>query len=218
MTAVAISECRLDCDADIALDDAYDELNAEERDRAASFVFPRDRDRYIRAHGFLRRQLGAFLGLSARNVPITVGEGGKPFVDGHAVSFNLSHSADHAVVAIAASGDLGIDLELLDRSLGDQLDGLSRMCMTVDEQDALAASPPDERIARFLSYWTAKEARMKLMGEGMSLEPQTISLELADGRPVGYLRPLAPEAELRFVPLAHPDAVCCLAVRRSQVA
>ena len=108
--------------------------------------------------------------------------------------------------------------ELLDRSLGDQLDGLSRMCMTVDEQDALAASPPDERIARFLSYWTAKEARMKLMGEGMSLEPQTISLELADGRPVGYLRPLAPEAELRFVPLAHPDAVCCLAVRRSEAA
>lgn len=212
---VDISECRLDSDADIGLDEAYATLNEEERTRAASFVFQRDRDRYVRAHGFLRRRLGAFLELSPENVPIAVADGGKPYVQGEAASFNLSHSEAHAVLAISLNAEIGIDIETFDRGLGDQLDGLAQMCMTPEEQDALGATPADERVARFLSYWTAKEARMKLTGEGMALEPQAISLELMDGRPVGYLRPLSPDAGLRFIPLSRPDAVCCLAVRHS---
>ena len=211
---VDIGECRLSSDADIRLNEAYAELSDEERARAASFVFDIDRERYVRAHGFLRRRLGDFLGLSAKDVPIAVAPGGKPYVEGHEASFNLSHSGSHAVVAIARHGDIGIDLETFDRDLEGQLDGLARMCMTDDEQHALAATPADDRIARFLSYWTAKDARMKLTGEGMALEPQTISLDLADGRPVGYLQPLSPEADLRFISLSAPGTICCLAVRR----
>ncbi|WP_372787018.1 4'-phosphopantetheinyl transferase superfamily protein [Phenylobacterium sp.] len=213
---VDIGECRLDTDADIALGDAHADLNDEERARARSFVFARDRDRFIRARGYLRRRLGAFVGVAPKAVPIATGEDGKPFLEGRPASFNLSHSGDLAVLAVTRGDDIGIDLETVDRSPGfeDQLDDLSRFCLNGEEQAALAKLPPPQRVRRFLSYWTAKEARMKLTGEGMALEPRTIALELSGGRAVGYLRPRGPDAVLRFIPLSRPDAICCLAVRR----
>lgn len=215
---VDIGECRLDTEADIALNDAYADLDDAERARAASFVFARDRDRFVRAHGYVRRKLGAFVGLAPKDVPIVAGDGEKPYVEGGRVSFNLSHSGSLAVLAVISGADVGIDLETLDRSnrLEDDLDGLASMCMTGEEQAALAILPPARRVRRFLSYWTAKEARMKLTGEGMALEPHTIALDLSDGRPVGYLRPRGPRADLRFVRLSRPDAICCLALRRGR--
>ena len=213
---VEIGECSLDTDADITLPGAYADLSGEERERAASFVFDRDRERFVRAHGYLRRKLGAAVRLGPKDVPLATQDGGKPFVDGHGVSFNLSHSGDHAVVAIAHGREVGIDLETVERfdGLDDDLEGLSRSCLTDDEQAALAALPVERRVRRFLAYWTAKEARMKLTGEGMALEPLAISLRLANGTPVGYLRPRGPPASLRFIPLSSPDRICCLAVRR----
>jgi len=214
--AVDIGECRLDGDDNVAVEAAWSWLCDEERARAAEFVFEHDRCRFVRARGYLRSRLAARLRLSPRDVPIAVGADGKPFVEGHDLSFNLSHSGAHAVLAISAAGEVGIDLEVEDRGdgLGGQIDGLVDLCMTGQEQAALAASPPERRVRRFLSYWTAKEARMKLSGEGFALDPLQISLELAKGRPVGYRRPRGRRADLRFVPLSRPDAICCLAVWR----
>jgi 4'-phosphopantetheinyl transferase len=213
---IDIGECCLDTETDIALDDAYALLNDEERTRAASFVFERDRDRFVRAHGYLRKGLGAFLDIAPEDVPIAADAGGKPYVEGGGVSFNLSHSGSRMVVAMTRDGEVGVDLELLDRSEGfhDQLDGLSRMCLNREEQEALSGLPREPRVRRFLSFWTAKEARMKLTGEGMALEPRAIALKLSSGVPVGYLRPRMLRTNLRFIALSNPDAICCLAVRR----
>jgi 4'-phosphopantetheinyl transferase len=212
---VDISECRLDTEADIALGEAYAMLNPEERARTARFVFTRDAERYVRGRGYLRRRLGAFLGMAPTEAPILVGEYGKPFVEGHLVEFNLSHSGSHAVLAITSQAHVGIDIETVDRlNLGDELDGLARMCLTDEERRALTDLPPERRERRFLSYWTAKEARMKLTGEGFALDPLDISLELSGGKAVGYSRPTEPSADLRFIRLSHPDAICCLAIER----
>jgi 4'-phosphopantetheinyl transferase len=215
---IDIGECGLDTDGDIALGDAFADLSDEERARAAGFVFERDRDRFVRARGYLRRRLGAFVEVAPREVPIAVGDDGKPFIEGRRVNFNLSHSGSLAVVVITRGGEVGIDLETMDRSdrLEDELEGLSRLCMTGEEQDALAGLPRERRVRRFLSYWTAKEARMKLTGEGMALDPRAIALKLSDGRPVGYLRPRGLRADLRFIKLSRPDAICCLAIRRAE--
>jgi 4'-phosphopantetheinyl transferase len=214
---VEVTECCLDTDTDIALASAYGHLSEDERARAASFVFAVDRDRFVRGRGYLRHKLGAALKIAAKDVPLAAGDNGKPFVDGHAANFNLSHSGSRAVVAVTSGGDLGIDLEVVDRwdRLDEQLDGLAQMCLTPEERDALDGLAPEQKVRRFLSYWTAKEARMKLTGEGFALDPLEISLELLNGRPVGYRRPAAPGADLRFIPLSDPDAVCCVAVRRA---
>jgi 4'-phosphopantetheinyl transferase len=220
--ALAEAEPRIElaeCDLDGAGGDFGDDcalLDPGERRRAAAFIFERDRVRFVRAHAFLRRRLGAFLGLAPEAVPIVAPDGAKPFVDGAHVRFSLSHSGGLAVLAVTADREVGIDLELLDRSGGfrDELDDLARACMTADEVAALADLPTDARVRRFLSFWTAKEARMKLTGEGLSLDPLDISLELQHGEPAAYARPLKPRAELQFVSLSDPQAVCCLATAR----
>lgn len=213
---IEIGEGCLDTDADIALAEAHAVLDKGERARAAGFVFARDRDRFVRAHGYLRRRLGRFLGTAPEAVMIVTPDGEKPFIEGGGASFSLSHSGSRVALAITRGADVGIDLETLERSdsLDGQMDGLARMCLTGEERGALAALPPERRSRRFLAYWTAKEARMKLTGEGMALEPRKIALRLSDGRPVGYRRPRAPRAGLRFVALSGPDTICCLAVRR----
>jgi phosphopantetheine--protein transferase-like protein len=215
---IDIGECDLDAATDAELGEAYALLDAEERSRAAAFVFAIDRNRFVRAHGYLRRRLGAFLGLAPQAVPIVAPKDGKPFVDGHDVDFNLSHSGALAVLAMTDDHQIGIDVELLDWSqrFAEDLDGLAQTCMTTVERQALAAAPGPQRIRRFFAYWTAKEARMKLTGEGFKLDPLEIALELREGEPVAYRRPAAPQADLRFIPLADPNAICCLAVRRDQ--
>jgi 4'-phosphopantetheinyl transferase len=215
---VEVGECRLDDDRDICLSEAGGLLDAGERERAGAFLFARDRERFVRAHGYLRRMLGAFLRLPPAEVPIVAPKDEKPFVDGRRVDFSLSHSGGLAVLAVTEAGDVGLDVELLDWSqrFADDLEGLARSCMAVREQAALAAVDGAERVRRFMAYWTAKEARMKLTGEGLALEPQEIELQLRKGEPVGYRRPHPPQADLHFLRLRHPDAVCCLALRRQR--
>jgi 4'-phosphopantetheinyl transferase len=212
---IELAECDLD-GAGMDVGEAYAVLDPSERRRAAGFVFQRDHDRFVRAHAFLRRQLGAFLGMTPEAVPIVAPEWEKPFVDGSEARFSLSHSGGLAVLAITEGRDVGIDLELPDRSgsFRDELDDLARSCMTAGELAALAGLPLENRIHRFLCFWTAKEARMKLTGQGLSLDPLEISLELRDGEPVAIARPQLPVADLRYVALSDPQAICCLAVGR----
>ena len=180
---IEIDEICLDTDADMALDSAKAALSAEERARAASFVFANDRDRFVRGRGHLRRRLGLALRMAAEAVPLAAGKDGKPFVAGHGIKFNLSNSGGRAVIALSSGGEVGIDLEIVDRwnHLDEQLDGLEQMCLTAEEQRAVAGLRPGQRVRRFLSFWTAKEARMKLTGEGFGLDPLDISLEVCPG-------------------------------------
>ena len=212
---VDIGECDLDDAAAADLSASYALLNKAERSRAAAFVFDLDRNRFVQAHGYLRRRLGAVLGLAPERVPIVAPKDEKPFVDGRPIDFNLSHSGPLAVLAISDDQQVGVDVELLDWSqrFAEDLEGLAQATLTAQEREALDAAPGAARIRRFFAYWTAKEARMKLTGEGFRLDPLEISLELRGGDPVGYLRPLTPAADLRFIPLAYPGATCCLAVR-----
>lgn len=215
---VEIGECYLDDASCFVLEDAYQLLDAHERRRAEAFVFERDRDRYIRAHGFMRSRLAAFVGVPAENLVIVAEAGGKPYLAGHGdVDFNLSHSGAYAVLAMTRGQAVGIDIEAVHKSLGDDPGDLFEACLVADERDALNNLSASEQRRRFLSYWTAKEARMKMTGEGLTLEPTEIALKLIEGWAAGYRQPIAPAAELRFVPLSWPDAICCLATGGASV-
>jgi hypothetical protein len=53
---------------------------------------------------------------------------------------------------------------------------------------------------------------MKLTGDGMSLPPRQIELDLRNGVPIGYLRPDSPATQAIFIDLGRPGAICCLAL------
>jgi 4'-phosphopantetheinyl transferase len=109
------------------------------------------------------------LGISPHEVNIQLQPTGKPFVQGNkAVYFNLSHSADVIVLAVTEEGEIGVDVERVDREFD---------WMRVDS--VLAPSEIEwiqgnERIdpstvyQRFFQIWTLKESYIKCTGEGMS--------------------------------------------------
>ncbi len=208
-----VFECDLDSDRDIELEEAGRLLSHEEHTRAGGFVFQSDRDRFVRGRGFTRRVLGAYLGKDPEKVIIDTSAGGKPQVRGGGINFNLSHSGGYLVVVVTNGPAVGIDIEVADRndSLEHELSDLAGACLTPNEQSELFRTPASERKKRFLTYWTAKEARMKLHGEGFSLEPKSVALELDGGTPIGYLQPTKPQSKLRFVQLCAPAVICCLA-------
>lgn len=199
MADVRLVFARLDDDRDIALGDALSWLAPDEMDRAARFRFERVRARYIRARGLLRRTLGETLGMSPQRLAFTYGDTGKPGLEDSELAFNLSHSAGHAVIAHGGTAPLGVDIEALERTgnLARDLDGLARRCFNPTECAAIDAAP--DTLRHFLVFWTAKEARMKLTGEGLWLDPQAIRLRLdQNGLPTGYDVPSAPAATLRL--------------------
>ncbi|MFX0544539.1 4'-phosphopantetheinyl transferase family protein [Roseovarius sp. S1116L3] len=207
---VVVSVCQLDDDRDMPLDEGRALLSPAESARAERFHFERDRHRQIRGRAFLRREVGRTLGADPRTLILTDGPDGKPRVKGPALEFNLSHSGDLAVLAISERGPVGIDVELIDRRV--DVASLARSVFAGAETDTLLALSENLCLLRFLAFWTAKEARMKLTGEGMGLQPLHIALELNDGWPVGYLRPATPAARAAFVDLGDPRAICCLAL------
>ena len=208
--AVGVAQCHLDDDRDIAVSEAWSLLSVDETARARRFHFDRDRTRYVRGRGFLRTILGKACGQEPTRLVFGTGTRGKPSLQDSALAFNLSHSGGLAVVAFSPSEPLGIDIEFIDRQA--DISGLAETCLTQTERAVLDDLPEAARAARFFAFWTAKEARMKLTGEGMLLLPKQISLDLHDGLPVGYLRPDVPAARAVFLDLRHPSALCCLAI------
>ena len=87
-------------------------LSDDERGRAARFVRSEDQRKFVVARGALRRLLGLYLGKNPAAVRLGYSERGKPFVeDGAGITFNLSHSGELALYAIASARRVGIDVE-----------------------------------------------------------------------------------------------------------
>ena len=167
---------------DSGADEPYQWLSADERARAGRFVFARDRRRYIAARGVLRALLGRYLGLAPAAVGFRYGANGKPaLAPGQAggLDFNVSHSADVAVVAISGAGQVGVDVEAI-RSLPDR-DDLARGLFTEAEYGALRALPSGLRDLGFFNGWTRKEAFVKATGEGLSRPLAGFEVTLAPG-------------------------------------
>lgn len=166
-------------------------LDATERARAARFHFERDRQHYIATHGLLRNLLGDTLNQSASTLTFQSGPYGKPALaaeDRHCpnLGFNLSHSGDWAMFALAWDREVGIDLETITHVEGDEdeLSGLAARIFSTREMTHWRALPKIEtRRAAFLRAWTRKEAYAKAIGKGVADELRHIELVLDAAAP-----------------------------------
>lgn len=141
-------------------------LAPDERQRARRFLFERDRARFTAARAGLRAVLGACLGLAPASVPLRARPGGKPELDlaDAPVRFNLSHSGERALVAVALGRDVGVDLELL-REIDHR--SMARRFFTAGEQAAISGSARGP-LEAFYRCWVAKESYLKARGEGLA--------------------------------------------------
>ncbi|MBE3560031.1 MAG: 4'-phosphopantetheinyl transferase superfamily protein [Ktedonobacteraceae bacterium] len=150
-------------------------LADDERQRAASFHFVRDRNRFIVARGLLRTILGLYLRSEPRGLRFLYSARGKPSLapagkgsKGSAgeVRFNLAHSHEVALFAFSSACEPGIDVEFV-RPLADARQIAERF-FSVRENGVLRELDPVEMHRRFFLYWTRKEAYLKALGEGLA--------------------------------------------------
>jgi 4'-phosphopantetheinyl transferase len=190
-------------------------LDDEERRRVDRIRVTAARHRFVAARALTRRALGHFLATSPEEIRFSYGERGKPLL-AHPIGdpplhFNLAHSGDTAVVAIAREV-LGVDVEAL-RPMP-SAHRLARRFCSAAEQQWLADRPEQQFGPSFLALWTCKEAYLKAegIGVGMPLREVSVDPDAARIRSIPSDRGCADRWTLLRTELPEP-ALCCVAIR-----
>jgi 4'-phosphopantetheinyl transferase len=159
-------------------------LSHDERLRAERFFFERDKRRFIAARALLRIMLAGYLGANPDSLVFSYGVAGKPALAGRwagALDFNVSHSTDGVLYAIATGRAVGVDLEYI-RPLHDMAEIAARV-LSRGEQEIFSNASPAACERMFYEFWTRKEAFIKAMGYGLSFPVQQLDVTLPFGQP-----------------------------------
>jgi 4'-phosphopantetheinyl transferase len=131
--------------------------------RSARLVPIPSRRRYLRSHAALRAILRSYTGAA---LDFALAEHGKPYLPAvPELKFNLSHSHEMALVAVARDIEVGVDVEWV-RPLPDYM-AIAERFFPPSEAAALAEAPPGARELEFHRRWTGIEARLKARGIGL---------------------------------------------------
>jgi 4'-phosphopantetheinyl transferase len=159
-----------------------------ERGRLATMQHPRARAEFLTGRWLLRGLLGAVLGCPPARVPLAETAEGALRIDGGGPVFNLSHTEGLVAVAIAAGGELGVDVEWTGRP-GRTVE-LAERYFAVPEREGLLALPREARSvdaedqrARFFALWTLKEAYIKARGLGLRIPLHSFAFDLEGAHP-----------------------------------
>ncbi len=115
----------------------------------------------------LRELLSLYLNLKPIDIRFQQAEFGKPSIINSALSFNVSHSADVALVAVSLCRELGVDVEQW-REL-DNLEGLVQRNFSRDEKHQWLSVSNEQKQQTFFNIWTCKEAFIKATGRGLGM-------------------------------------------------
>jgi len=159
----------------IALSDAnwaeelWPVLDSAEQNRARRFLCAALKRRYIIAHGALRLILANISHRSTADLQFIINPWGKPYLEAGNVVFNLSHSRDLALCAVASAGEIGVDIESFRPAEPSERLALARRFFHSEEYYSLSMVTEAAQNAAFIRYWTRKEAYIKAKGLGLSL-------------------------------------------------
>src|SRR6266567_2635837 len=123
----------------------YATLSDDERNRSARLRFERDRRRFVVAHGALRDLLGRYLGKDPGEIRFVYNGFGKPELHPEfgGLKFNLAHSADLALIAIARDAWVGVDVECIEGRGESSYADVAQSFFSATEVDALSRVPHD---------------------------------------------------------------------------
>jgi len=185
-------------------------LSNDERVRASRFRFHTDSDRFIAARSSLRTILARYLWTQPAELDFGLNPFGKPHLAGGqdklGLRFNLSHSHDLALLAVARNRDVGVDVEF--RRADFATDEVARRFFSRSERNQLGAIAPEQKTEAFFNCWTRKEAYIKARGEGLSFPLDQFDVSFApDAAPglVGNRRDAAEVSRWSFEALSPAE-------------
>jgi 4'-phosphopantetheinyl transferase len=156
-------------------------LAADERDKMGRFRLEPDRRRYLVGRALLRLLLGRYLAVSPQALRFETTAAGKPHLafGQRQLQFNLAHSGEYVLIAIADSRAVGVDVE----EIRDDFDAgeIAARFFSLSEQRELEALTGRAKIEAFFECWTRKEAYVKARGEGLSLPLDQFDVSLRPG-------------------------------------
>ena len=162
-------------------------LEPDELNRASRFHFDKHRRHFIVARGFLRSVVGRYLETQPEALRFSYGAYGKPaLASEHVLRFNLSHSHEVALLAVARDAELGVDVEHIRADFASE--EIARRFFSRAEVDVFNALPAEERVEAFFRCWTRKEAYIKAIGKGLSQALDAFDVTLAPGVQAALLR------------------------------
>jgi len=182
-------------------------LSDDERQRAARFRFPDLERRFVAARSTLRALIGRYASRDAADLAFRYGEHGKPSLDrddASHIEFNVAHTGDVALIAVSRDRCVGIDVETVRPR--ESLDAIATRYFAPDECEWIFAAT--QREDAFYTLWTRKEAVLKAIGCGISVELARI--QVVPERPVCCDDATFGTWDLHDLP-ALPGAVAALA-------
>ena len=149
------------------IDAALTKVSAQRREQALKFAHESGRRLSLAVYLLLMEGLQKEYGINEAPVFEYLG-GGKPVIKWHPeIHFNFSHSGNVVLCAID-NQPVGVDIEM-PRKITPSL-----IAYTMNEDErAIIESAPDQ-LMTFLSFWTKKEAVLKLTGEGIRSDLKTV--------------------------------------------
>ena len=165
-------------------------LSPDEVARADRFKVPQPRRHFIICRAVLRRLLGSCLNCRPAEVEFEFGPHGKPALKPSstheptqtpAIEFNVSHSADQALIAITLGRLVGVDIERMDPAV--RILKLAQRFFSPREATELANLPETDQLAGFYRGWTCKESYLKATGFGLSFPLNKFSVSLNPHQP-----------------------------------
>ena len=148
--------------------DCFTLLNRHEVDRATQFQCKAAAHRFILSRIKLKEVLSSYTGLAFSKINIVQENNNKPHLgnnDFDWIDFNISHTNDMLVIAIAKDTKVGIDIERV--AYNEHIEAITDQYFTQEEREVVIAGVSKGDFRPFYQLWTRREAFLKGIGEGI---------------------------------------------------
>jgi 4'-phosphopantetheinyl transferase len=145
-------------------------LAPAERERAEGLP-PRRAGEFVVTRAALRAVLADRTGTAPQDISIANEASGKPTLEGPGdLHFNVSHAGAVALVALSARRTLGVDVEEVRPR--PRLERIALRVFSPAERERLGQLEGRDQLDFFYGTWTAREACLKVTGQGMPAGPE----------------------------------------------